>query len=327
MEDREIILEVKDLQKDYPVMRGLIFQKEIGRVQAVNRVSFNLYRGETLGVIGESGCGKTTLSRVAMGLEDVTSGSVTFMGHQIKKGMDHELRSHIQMVFQDPYSSLDPRMSVKRILEEPLRIHSKMNAKEKRERVLPLLEQVGLPEEALERYPHEFSGGQRQRIGIARALILEPELLICDEPGSALDVSVQAQILNLLRILQKEKKLTYLFVSHDMSVIRHISDRILVMYLGQMMELADKKTLFSHPAHPYTKALMEAVPVPDPQVKDQCKVLAGEIPSPIHAPAGCPFCTRCPQAKEVCRREKPAQKEIEPGHFVACHLYSREETP
>lgn len=326
MEDRDIILQVKDLHKDYPVMQGLIFQKEIGKVRAVNHISFDLYRGETLGVIGESGCGKTSLSRVVMGLEDATSGSVTFMGSQVRRKMSSQLRRHIQMVFQDPYSSLDPRMSVKRILEEPLRIHSKMGSKEKREKVLPLLEQVGLPEESLRRYPHEFSGGQRQRIGIARALILEPELLICDEPVSALDVSVQAQILNLLRFLQEEKKLTYLFVSHDMSVIRHISDRILVMYLGQMMELADKKTLFTSPAHPYTKALMEAVPIPDPSVKDQCKVLAGEIPSPIDIPAGCPFSARCPYASDICREKKPEVREIEPGHFVTCHRYSGEVT-
>ena len=324
MENKKIILEIKNLHKDYPVLQGLILPKEVGRVQAVNQISFQLYQGETLGIIGESGCGKTTLARVVMGLEDATSGSITFLGQEIKKGMSPSLRRHMQMVFQDPYSSLDPRMSVKRILEEPLRIHCHMSKTEKKERILPLLEQVGLSEDALGRFPHEFSGGQRQRIGIARALVLEPELLICDEPVSALDVSVRAQILNLLHTLQKEKGLTYLFVSHDMSVIRHISDRILVLYLGQMMEMADKKTLFSRPAHPYTKALMEAVPIPDPRVKDQCRVLAGEIPSPIHTPAGCPFSTRCPSATDRCRNERPMPREIEPGHLVACHLYQEQ---
>lgn len=321
----ETILKAEKLTKDYPVLKGLIIPKEIGRVKAVNDISFEIQSGETLGVIGESGCGKTTLARIVMGLEDVSSGSVSFMGKTIKKGMRKDLRRHIQMIFQDPYSSLDPRMSVRRILEEPLRIHCKMTKDERLDRVLPLLEQVGLPAESLERYPHEFSGGQRQRIGIARALILEPELIVCDEPVSALDVSVQAQILNLLRSLQKEKHLSYLFVSHDMSVIRHISDRILVMYLGQMMELADKRTLFETPAHPYTKALMKAVPVPDPEIKDQCHVLKGEIPSPVDVPSGCPFCTRCPKSMGICSQSRPEVNEIEDGHFVACHLYNKEE--
>ena len=243
----EQILEVEQLKKYYPVKKGLILQKEIGQVRAVDEVSFALYRGETLGVIGESGCGKSTLIRMLIGLEKPTGGEIRFLGEPIEKGMPASLRREMQMVFQDPYSSLDPRMSVRRILEEPLRIHGGMSAEQKKQVILPLLEQVGLPREALKKYPHEFSGGQRQRIGIARALALKPTLLLCDEPVSALDVSIQAQILS--RALR-------LFVSHDMSVIRYISDRVMVMYLGQVMEIATKKELFEHPAHPYTQALM-----------------------------------------------------------------------
>lgn len=316
------ILEVTDLCKEYPVKKGVLIQREIGRVRAVNHISFELYQGETLGIIGESGCGKTTLSRIVIGLEDATSGTVTFLGKQIHTHMPSELRRNIQMVFQDPYSSLDPRMSIRRILEEPLRIHEHMSAKEKLAVVLPLLEQVGLSAEDLKKYPHEFSGGQRQRIGIARALVTNPKLVLCDEPVSALDVSIQAQILNLMKSLQKEKGLTYMFVSHDMSVISHISDRILVMYLGQAVELADKESLFREPAHPYTKALMRAVPVPDPREENQCQVLEGEIPSPIEVPEGCPFCTRCQEAGPRCKKSRPQMKELAEGHMVACHLYT-----
>lgn len=323
MNDAKTLLEVRNLKKYFAVPNGYL--------HAVDDVSFTIKEGETLGIVGESGCGKSTLGRVILRLHEPTDGKIIYNNMDITEFDKEEMRKmrqHMQIVFQDPYASLNPRFTIAQIIEEPLKLHNIYKTEaERRKRVEELMDLVGLAKRMYNMYPHEFDGGRRQRVVIARALSINPKFVVCDEPVSALDVSVQAQILNLLRILQKEKKLTYLFVSHDMSVIRHISDRILVMYLGQMMELADKKTLFSHPAHPYTKALMEAVPVPDPQVKDQCKVLAGEIPSPIHAPAGCPFCTRCPQAKEVCRREKPAQKEIEPGHFVACHLYSREETP
>lgn len=321
MREGDTILEAEQLQKYYPVKKGLILQREIGQVKAVDGLTFRLYRGETLGIIGESGCGKSTLARMAAGLEQPTGGTVRFLGQTVEGKMPPALRRRVQMVFQDPYSSLDPRMSVRRILEEPLRIHTQMSAEEKRRTVLPMLEQVGLQEEALKKYPHEFSGGQRQRIGIARALVLGPDLLICDEPVSALDVSIQAQILNLFKKLQRRYELTLLFVSHDMSVIRYISDRVLVMYLGQIMELADKKALFSAPAHPYTQALMRAVPVPDPSKTDQCAVLEGEIPSPIQAPPGCPFSTRCPRAMPACRTRRPALRRIAEGHDVACHLY------
>lgn len=315
------IVEVMELCKEYSVKQGAIRQKEIGRVRAVNHVSFDLYEGETLGVIGESGCGKTTLARILIGLEDATAGTALFMGKKISPKMPFSMRRNIQMIFQDPYASLDPRMNVRHILEEPLRIHEHMSAAEKKEVILPLLEQVGLAEEDLKKYPHEFSGGQRQRIVIARALVTNPALVLCDEPVSALDVSIQAQILNLLKKLQQDKGLTYLFVSHDMSVISHISDRILVMYLGQAVELADKKSLFAQPAHPYTQALMKAVPVPDPYEEKQCQVLEGEIPSPIRTPEGCPFCTRCKKAMPVCGRIRPALQKISEGHMVACHLY------
>ncbi len=319
---KEKILEVVDLCKEYPVKRGALLPKEIGRVHAVNHVSFTLYQGETLGIIGESGCGKTTLIRMLMGLEEATGGYVQFGDKKIHRHMPPLVRKNIQMVFQDPYASLDPRMSIQRILEEPLRIHERMSAEEKKSRILPLLEQVGLSRDSLKKYPHEFSGGQRQRIAIARALVTDPQLLLCDEPVSALDVSIQAQILNLLKDLQEKKKLTYVFVSHDMSVISHISDRVLVMYLGQAVELAEKEDLFEHPLHPYTQALMQAVPIPDPREQDQCKVLEGEIPSPMDLPPGCPFCARCKKALAICKEIRPQMAETEDGHQVACHLYT-----
>ena len=319
---KEKILEVVDLCKEYPVKRGALLPKEIGMVHAVNHVSFTLYQGETLGIIGESGCGKTTLIRMLMGLEEATGGYVQFGDKKIHRHMPPLVRKNMQMVFQDPYASLDPRMSIQRILEEPLRIHERMSAEEKKSRILPLLEQVGLSRDSLKKYPYEFSGGQRQRIAIARALVTDPQLLLCDEPVSALDVSIQAQILNLLKDLQEKKKLTYVFVSHDMSVISHISDRVLVMYLGQAVELAEKEDLFEHPLHPYTQALMQAVPIPDPREQDQCKVLEGEIPSPMDLPSGCPFCARCKKALAICKEIRPQMAETEDGHQVACHLYT-----
>ena len=302
--EREKILEIKNLCMEFPAGKKKT-------VKALNNVTFDIYKGENFGLVGESGCGKSTLSKTILGLHDNYTGEV-----KVRDGV------RPQMVFQDPYASLDPRMSIQRILEEPLRIHERMSAEEKKSRILPLLEQVGLSRDSLKKYPHEFSGGQRQRIAIARALVTDPQLLLCDEPVSALDVSIQAQILNLLKDLQEKKKLTYVFVSHDMSVISHISDRVLVMYLGQAVELAEKEDLFEHPLHPYTQALMQAVPIPDPREQDQCKVLEGEIPSPMDLPSGCPFCARCKKALAICKEIRPQMAETADGHQVACHLYT-----
>lgn len=324
MYDEQPLVEVKDLCKVFPIRRGVIRMREVGQVHALNHVNFTLARGETLGIIGESGCGKSTLARIILGLEEKTSGTVTFRGEQVTTHMPPGMRRSIQMIFQDPYSSVDPRMNVRRIIEEPLRVHTRMSGEEKRKTVLPILERVGIPEAALDKYPHEFSGGQRQRIGIARALALQPELVLCDEPVSALDVSIQAQILNLFRQLQKEFKLTYLFISHDMSVIRHVSDRVAVMYLGSVVELADKKELFSNTLHPYSIALMCSIPVPDPALRRQRILLAGELPSPLQTPVGCPFQTRCPKAEQICRLKAPVLNRVRPAHFVACHFVSKE---
>ncbi len=325
MPEGELLLEVKNAKKYFPVKKGFIAQKIIGYVRAVDGVNFNLYKGETLGVIGESGCGKTTLSRLIIGLDNVTEGEIRYRGEMLSTKMRPELRQKIQMVFQDPYSSIDPRMNIRRIIEEPLRIHTHLSREEKLERVLPIIKRVGIPENALVKYPHEFSGGQRQRIGIARALISEPELILCDEPVSALDVSVQAQVLNLFKQLQKERNLTYIFISHDMSVIRHVSDRIAVMYLGQMVEVAPKKLLFEEPLHPYTAALMDAIPVPDPTAEKKHSMLKGDIPSPIQIPTGCSFQTRCPHCMQKCKECSPQLREIKPDHFAACHLFDKED--
>ena len=321
MPEKELLLEVKNAKKYFPVKKGFIIQKVLGHVRAVDGVSFKLYKGETLGVIGESGCGKTTLSRLIIGLDDATDGEVLYRGEKLSTKMRPELRQKIQMVFQDPYSSIDPRMNIRRIIEEPLRIHTNLSKEEKLQKVLPILKQVGIPESALAKYPHEFSGGQRQRIGIARALISEPELIICDEPVSALDVSVQAQVLNLFKRLQKENNLTYIFISHDMSVVRHVSDRVAVMYLGQMVEVASKKAIFDNTLHPYSKALMSAIPVPDPTIKKERIPLKGDIPSPIDVPKGCAFQTRCVHCMENCKTVQPKLHEVEPDHYVACHLF------
>ncbi len=318
----KILLEAKDLKKYFPVKAGLFRHPSQRTLRAVDNVSFTLYEGETLGVIGESGCGKSTLARLVMGLLSPTEGVLSWEGTEMSTNMPPRLRKEMQMVFQDPYSSLDPRMNIRRIIEEPLRVHTKLRNLEKEALILPLMEQVGLSAESLNRYPHEFSGGQRQRIGIARALVLNPRLLICDEPVSALDVSIQAQILNLFSALKKTRNLTYLFISHDMGVIKHVSDRIMVMYLGRVVEIADKYRLFANAAHPYTRALISAIPVPDPQLRgrENAILLKGELPSPIDIPDGCPFASRCLQVREQCKNKAPSLQKIGDGHFVACHF-------
>ena len=329
-EKDDIILEVNHLKMYFPTQVSLFKSQPL---KAVDDVSFKVKRGETLGIVGESGCGKTTLGRTILHLYEPTDGEIIFNGKKVEKKKDvDELHLKAQMVFQDPYSSLDPRMTVEDIIGEPIDAHKKVflenypgegTFKEKRhKRIVELMQTVGLSSEHATRYPHEFSGGQRQRIGIARALALSPEMIVCDEPVSALDVSIQAQVLNTFSELQKKLDLTYLFVAHNLLVVKHISDRIAVMYLGHMVELADSKTLFEEPLHPYTMSLLSAIPVPDPDEAKANKhvTLAGEIPSPLNVPSGCPFRTRCPFAKEECASEegKPTLQEIKPGHFVAC---------
>ena len=321
----ETLLEVRDLVKHYPISAGF-FGRNVGVVRAVDGVSFTIRRGETLGLVGESGCGKTTTGRCVLQLERPTSGSVRFEGQELTTLGAAALRSvrrRIQVIFQDPYSSLNPRMTVGQIVGEPLAVHGLVpDAAGRVARVKELLDQVGLLPQHDRRYPHQLSGGQRQRVGIARALSLEPSLIICDEPVSALDVSIQAQIINLLEDLQQELGLTYLFVAHDLSVVRHISDRVAVMYLGKIVELADRQTLYEAPRHPYTKALLSAVPIPDPEVEARREhvVLGGEVPSPLRPPPGCAFHPRCPIAVDECGRTTPALRELDPGHRAACHL-------
>ena len=319
------ILEVRDLVKDFDVSTGL-FKRARGVVRAVAGVSFSIPRGETLGLVGESGCGKTTTGRCVLQLERPTSGSVIFEGRDLTTLEPRELREvrrHIQVIFQDPYSSLNPRMTVGEIVEEPLAVHGIVPAGAERPlRVRRLLSQVGLLPQHARRYPHQLSGGQRQRVGIARALAMEPSLIICDEPVSALDVSIQAQIINLLEDLQAELGLTYLFIAHDLAVVRHISDRVAVMYLGRIVELADRKALYDQPLHPYTRALLSAVPIPDPDIEAHRErtVLRGEVPSPLAPPSGCVFHPRCPIAIARCATDVPALREVTPGHWAACHL-------
>jgi oligopeptide transport system ATP-binding protein len=321
----DVLLEVRDLVKHYPVSAGL-FGRRVGLVRAVDGVSFEIRRGETLGLVGESGCGKTTTGRCILQLERPTSGSVRFEGQELTTLRPQVLRSvrrRIQVIFQDPYSSLNPRMTVGQIVGEPLAVHGLVQeARGRVTRVRELLGQVGLLPQHERRYPHELSGGQRQRVGIARALSLEPALIICDEPVSALDVSIQAQIINLLEDLQRELGLTYLFVAHDLSVVRHISDRVAVMYLGRIVEVADRQAIYETPRHPYTKALLSAVPIPDPEVEARREhvVLGGEVPSPLHPPTGCAFHPRCPIAVEECGRTRPELRELGPDHRAACHL-------
>lgn len=316
------MLTVKGLKKYFPI-RGGIFSKIVGHVQAVDGVSFRISKGEIMGLVGESGCGKTTVGRLILGLYEPTAGEVRFEGANISKLSRQEMsnaRRHIQIIFQDPFGSLNPRMTIGDIIGEPLHIHNIAKGKEKEERVVNLLETVGMSPRYMRRYPHEFSGGQRQRIGIARALALNPKLIVCDEPVSALDVSIQAQVINLLEDLQAKFGFTYLFIAHDLSVIKHISDRVAVMYLGKIVELADTEKLYNNPLHPYTEALLSAVPIPDPTLNRKRIVLEGDVPSPIDPPSGCHFRTRCKYVKPICSEEEPPLNEVVNGHYTACHL-------
>ena len=314
------LIEVKDLKEYFPVLVGMFRTKPL---KAVDGVSFSIRKGETLGLVGESGCGKTTVGRTLLHLYKPTGGEILYNGNPVKsKAEITEFRKKATMVFQDPYSSLNPRMTVSDIIGEPLDIHKLYsNAEERREKILELMNRVGLNSEHASRYAHEFSGGQRQRIGIARALALNPDFIVCDEPVSALDVSIQAQVINMFDELQEQMGLTYLFIAHDILVVRHISDRIAVMYLGRMVELADAAEIYERPLHPYTKSLMSAVPQPDPKTAraNNRIVLTGDIPSPLNAPSGCPFRTRCAYATDACAGEMPEFKEVSPGHFAACH--------
>ncbi len=320
----ESLLQISGLEMHFPITEGIIFQKRVGTVQAVDGITFSIKKGETLGMVGESGCGKSTTGRAILQLHRPTAGSVKFKGQELtlmKGEALRKMRRQMQIIFQDPYASLNPRMTVGNIIGEPLEVHNLARGKAKLERVRELLRLVGLNPNYINRYPHEFSGGQRQRIGIARALAVEPEFIVADEPVSALDVSIQAQVINLMEDLQNQFGLTYLFIAHDLSVVRHISDRIAVMYLGKMVELADRDELYIAPMHPYTKALLSAIPIPDPAKEEHRKriILEGDVPSPINPPSGCHFRTRCPLAQELCKTE-PLFEEKRPLHWVACHF-------
>ena len=323
--DKQLLLKVRNLKKYFPVSSGILFQREIGSVKAVDDISFDIFKGETLGLVGESGCGKSTVGRTILQLYRPTAGQVEFDSIDLvmQKGTDlRNIRRRLQMIFQDPYSSLNPRMTVGEIIAEPLKVHNIAKGREGLDKVRELLDMVGLSPDFVTRYPHEFSGGQRQRIAIARALAVNPEFIICDEPISALDVSIQAQIVNLLEELQSSLGLTYLFIAHDLSMVRHISHRVAVMYLGKMVELTDRDRLYDNPQHPYTKALLSAVPIPDPEVEEKRSriIMEGDVPSPLNPPKGCNFNTRCPVAEDRCFEEDPAFKQISSGHWCACHL-------
>ena len=320
------LVSVTNLKMHFPIMAGIL-RRRVGEVKAVDGVSFDIFEGETLGLVGESGCGKSTCGRALLRLYDVTEGSITIAGQDIADVTPEELRKMrptMQMVFQDPQASLNPRMTLSAIVGEPLREHTSLSKSERQDRVHELMDAVGLNRSFANRYPHEFSGGQRQRIGIARALALNPRFIVCDEPIAALDVSIQAQVVNLLEHLQRKFGLTYLFISHDLSMVRHIADRVAVMYLGRIVELAPRDILYSAPRHPYTEALLSAVPEPDPAVEASVEriILTGDVPSPSDPPSGCNFSTRCPKVMDICRQIDPTYSEIAPGHFCACHLLS-----
>ncbi len=326
---KDVLLEVKDLKMYFPITKGIIIQRKIADVKAVDGISFSINRGETLGLVGESGCGKSTTGRAILQLYRPTAGSVKFEGKELTQMRGETLRRQrreMQMIFQDPYASLNPRLTVGNIVGEPLEVHNLAKGKEKQERVQELLKLVGLNPYFVNRYPHEFSGGQRQRIGIARALAVNPKFIVADEPISALDVPIQAQIVNLLEDLQSDLGLTYLFIAHDLSMVRHISDRVAVMYLGKIVELTDHETLYDEPLHPYTQALLSAVPIPDPYIEEKRQriVLEGDVPSPTNPPSGCNFRTRCPRVMDICAEKDPVWKNMgtpEKEHWVACHLY------
>ncbi len=321
----EPLVQVTELKKYFPISRGILFRRKAGMVRAVDGVSFIIRRGETLGLVGESGCGKTTAGRTLLGLYPATSGSIIFDGKDVRLARGKNLmafRRQAQMIFQDPYASLNPRWTVNAIVSEPLRVHNLLSSeKEHDERVKELLHLVGLSGQLVNRFPHEFSGGQRQRIGVARALASQPSFIVCDEPISALDVSIQAQVVNLLEDLQDKFNLTYLFIAHDLSMVRHICDRVAVMYLGALVEIASRDELYENPLHPYTQALLSAVPIPDPK-QDRARqriILSGDVPSPVNPPSGCRFHPRCPIAKAHCAQVVPEWREVSSGHWVACH--------